>query len=261
MCAAMHDAEEKNAMQHNAGSADKACSEIRRLVINYKYRPGDRLYETALAEDMAMSRTPIREALTRLVSCGFLERDPRRRGYRVPSLSSTDMQAVFRLRLLLEGYATRLAARRVTSEDIESLYVLNDQERKFFFEENRTSYSALNEKFHFMMATKSGEPYLARYIEEMLSRATLYGVFFGAFYIKVFRGSDVNSRLKPAYVEHRAVIDALAEGDGDKAVVAIRDHLLATYTHYTGHRLDEVLPDMSGLHLPPNIGQISPDTS
>ncbi len=232
---------EKSEKQRNEAAADKACREIRRLIINYEYKPGDRLYETTLAEEMAMSRTPIREALTRLVSCGFLERDPHRRGYRVPSLSVHDMQTAFRLRLVLEKHVVLLAADRMTPEDIDYLYSLNEQEQKRFAEENRTAYADLNEKFHLTLAAKSEDAYALRYIEELLSRTTLYGVFFAAFYLKLIRGTDVNVRRTPAYVEHRAVIDALAAGDARLAAEMAKQHLLDTYAHYSGHPL--TLPD------------------
>lgn len=234
--------DEEEDMQRNEGAADKACREIRRLIINYEYKPGDRLYEPTLAESMNMSRTPIREALTRLVSSGFLERDPHRRGYKVPFLTQQDMLTAFRLRLMLEEYAVRLAVTRVTPADIEFLYAINDEEKRLFFEENRTMYSEMNEKFHLTLAEKSGDPYLLRYIEELVSRATLYGVFFAAFYIKALRGNDVNARKSPAYVEHRLVIDALAAGDEEAAGEAVRNHMFSTYTHYTNHAMEDVIP-------------------
>lgn len=221
-------------------AVDKAYREIRQLIINYEYKPGDRLYETTLADIMEMSRTPIREALARLLSCGFLERDPNHRGYKVPALSAKDMQTVFRLRLVLDEHIIRLAALRIEPKDIAFLYDLNEKEKKFFREENRAVYADLNEQFHLALTAISEDVYAMRCARELISRTTLYGVFFGGFYTKVLMGRNVNVRLKPAHIEHRAVIDSLAQGDAESACRAIRQHILNTYSHYSGHELEEI---------------------
>lgn len=220
-------------------ATDVAFREIRRLVINYEYRPGDRLYETTLAETIGMSRTPIREALAMLLANGFLERVPNRRGYRVPALSASDMQTVFRLRLALDEYIIRQACARVTSKDIDFFYDLNTREQQFFHEENRPAYADLNEQFHLSLANLSEDIYAIRYVRELVSRTTLYGVFFAGFYTKILMGKNVNVRRKPAHIEHKAIIDALARGDARAASEGVRLHLLSTYTHYSGHELSE----------------------
>lgn len=223
--------------ERGEGATDSAFREIRRLVINYEYKPGDRLYETTLAEEIGMSRTPIREALAMLLANGFLERDPNRRGYRVPALSASDMQTVFRLRLALDEHIIQQAASRVTAKDITYLYSLNERERKFYQEENRTAYADLNEQFHLFLADLSNDIYAMRYVRELVSRTTLYGVFFAGFYTKLFMGKNVNVRQKPAHAEHKIIIDALADGDARAACEGVRRHLLNTYTHYSGHEL------------------------
>lgn len=227
-------------MERSEAAVEKAFHMIRQQVINYEYRPGDRLYETVLTESLGMSRTPIREALARLMSCGFLERDPNRRGYRVPALSAADMQTVFRLRLILDEHIMRVAFLRATPRDIELLRSLNEREQEFFHEENRTAYADLNEQFHLALAAMGDDKYAARCVQELISRTTLYGVFFGGFYTKALTGKNANVRLKPAHVEHRTIIDALAHGDAKAASEGIRQHILSTYKHYSGHELDEI---------------------
>ncbi len=225
-------------MARQEASVDKAANEIRRLVVNYVYKPGDRLYETILAEELSMSRTPVREALAQMVSCGFLERDENRRGYRIPSLAPQDMAAVFRLRLVLEEHALLLAARRITAADIDALYALNEQEKAIFSTENRSLYAEVNERFHLAIAAKSEDPYTYRYFREVLSRSSLYSFFFAGFYTKAITGENKNVRMAPAHIEHRSVIDALAAKDANAARRLLRAHILVTYAHYAGHDLD-----------------------
>jgi DNA-binding GntR family transcriptional regulator len=227
-------------MQRGEASNDKAYQAIRDLVIDYVYKPGDRLYETTLADQMAMSRTPIREALTRLVSTGFLERDSNKRGYRVPSLTDEDMKTTFRIRTLLEEHTTGLAAQRATDETVEFLYLLNKQEKKALEQDDRGLYTEMNEKFHLALAEQSGDPYAYRYVQELVSRTTLYNVFFAGFYTKAMTGKNMNVRTPTANVEHRAIIDAMAERKPDLAASLMRNHMLASFMHYAGASLQKL---------------------
>lgn len=227
-------------MQRSEVSTDKAYQGIRDLVINYVYKPGDRLYETTLAEQMSMSRTPIREALARLASCGFLERDPSRRGHRIPSLTDKDMKTTFRIRTLLEEHTTGLAAQNITDEDIDYLYLLNKQEKEALEQGNRGLYTELNEKFHLTLAEKSEDPYAYRYVQELVSRTTLYNVFFAGFYTQALTGKNMNVRMPTANAEHKAVIDALAQRKPDLAVSMMRNHMLTSFMHYAGANLGRI---------------------
>ncbi|MDL2210809.1 GntR family transcriptional regulator [Desulfovibrio sp. OttesenSCG-928-O18] len=219
-------------------SADKACREIRRLIYDYVYKPGDRLYEPTLAAAMSMSRTPIREALARLVSCGFLERDGNRRGYRVPSLTPEDMHTAFRLRVALELHAAGIAAKRVTAENIAELRSMNEEEVRCYIEGDRTRYAELNERLHLRVASLSGDPYACRYVQEMLSRTTLYSYFFSEFFTQGRMPKNVNDRGLPGYAEHKTVIDALETRDPKRVRESLKRHLMTTFSHYAGRELE-----------------------
>jgi len=219
-------------------AADKACREIRRLIYDYVYKPGDRLYEPALAAAMNMSRTPIREALARLVSCGFLERDGNRRGYRVPSLTPEDMHTTFRLRVALELHAAGIAAKRVTSDNIAELRAMNKEEARCYAAGDRTRYAELNERLHLRITSFSGDPYACRYVEEMLSRTTLYSYFFSEFLTRGRMPKNLNDRGLPGYAEHMTVIDALETKDPKRVREALKRHLAKTFSHYAGRELE-----------------------
>lgn len=230
-------------MSRNEASTDKAYKAIRDLVINYVYKPGDRLYEPTLAEQMSMSRTPIREALARLTSCGFLERNSSKRGYRIPSLTPEDMRTVFRLRTILEEHTTGLAAQSMTTETIDFLYSLNAKEQEALQKEDRGLYAELNEQFHMTLAENSGDSYACRYILELVSRTTLYNVFFAGFYTKALTGYNMNIRIPAANTEHKAIIDAIAERKPDLAASMMRNHMLTSFMHYAGADLSEFRSD------------------
>ena len=94
----------------NSSASEQAMRGIIQLLINHEYHPGDHLFETTLAERLNVSRTPVRTALTHLVTCGFLEKAPDRKGYHIPTLAPADMRLVFQTRALLEGALAAQAA-------------------------------------------------------------------------------------------------------------------------------------------------------
>ena len=101
-------------------STDKAYAAIYDALTAGRFRPGEHLAEERLAREIGVSRTPVREALRRLSTEGFVEFMPNQGG-RVPSLSFDDVKEIFDLRVILEGYAASLAARKMTMDKIAEL--------------------------------------------------------------------------------------------------------------------------------------------
>ena len=99
---------------------EQAYDRIREALRHGKYRPGERLTELGIAQELGVSRTPVREVLGQLAREGFLEEHPRG-GFRIPALSLRDVEEIFTLRLLLEPFGAAEAARRATSKDIAAL--------------------------------------------------------------------------------------------------------------------------------------------
>ena len=228
-------------------ASHEAQREIRKLILNYEYKPGMRLYEPAIAEKLGMSRTPVREAMTRLVSCGFLERSEGRRGYFVPNLTPEDMRHVFHLRMVLERYAAELVDGQVDGKAIDRMYALNDLETHAFFKSDRECYSELNEEFHTAFAQLTKNPYLIRCLGEVTARCTLYSYFFASFYTAATKGVFSPSRKVAAHIEHRALIDALAHNAFDSARSILREHTLTAYLHCCGpNSFQEISGD--GMH-------------
>lgn len=101
-------------------SSAEAFTQIRQGILDGEIVLGQRLIETELAERYQMSRTPVREALRRLEAEGFVTFEPSR-GAQVRSYSAKDLDEIYGIRALLEGYAARLAAGRIEAVQIDSL--------------------------------------------------------------------------------------------------------------------------------------------
>src|SRR5262245_49870532 len=99
--------------------ADAATGELRRRIIAGEFVDGEPLRQDALAEDLGVSRNPIREALSRLESEGLVASIPYK-GYVVTPLSSDEIRELFELRSLIEPELIRYAIPRMTNEDIDA---------------------------------------------------------------------------------------------------------------------------------------------
>lgn len=99
---------------------DMVFESLRDAIINNTLKPGERLMEIQLAEEMGVSRTPIREAIRKLELEGFITIIPRK-GAHVAEISLEDIHEVYEIRTALESLAARLAADRATPEQIEEM--------------------------------------------------------------------------------------------------------------------------------------------
>ncbi len=124
--------------------SEDATSRIRRAIISGELAPGSPLPETGLAEQLAVSRVPIREALMEMEQEGLVEFDRRGRS-RVRTFSEEDFEELFSMRCTLEVMAARLVAKRITSADVEILETMIEGQQAT---ENLTELSLLDVAFH-----------------------------------------------------------------------------------------------------------------
>ena len=196
-------------------SADYVYTELRHQIITKQAPPGRRLPEVNIAVQMGVSRTPVREALRRLASEGLVLIIPNS-GARVASPSRREMEDAYVVREDLEGLAVRLAAGRVTERHLRRLEETLLEEERAFAERNLELYLEVNENFHRIIAEASGNRVLKEYVENILARTNVYIVFYDPFY-------DIESNSSTG--EHRGIIDALREHDGDRASELMRQHI------------------------------------
>lgn len=197
------------------------------LMAQEKLLPGDILFETTLGEELQLSRTPVRNALTRLVAEGFLESPPGKRGYRVPELSLEDMREVFQMREILESKAALFAAEQARKEDVDYLRALNDRERLSSREERKRDYYRINVEFHFAVVRIAANRYLERAFRPVFWRSQLYVNYLAEFHpLTVEEELRTGGHNTPD--EHAALIEAIARRDAEGAAKAARDHLAST---------------------------------
>ena len=185
---------------------------VRRDIMDGTFPPGDLLKERELAEKYGVSKTPVREALSLLAQEEMVKAVPRA-GYMVTQLTMRDVQEVYHLRLTLEPMAARLAAERVTDEELQQLERLTSGS-------NPDEAVIFNHQFHLEVARASGNSRLAKMIEQLLDDMDRWaGVEFSRF-------SDAELRRG-----HKTELDALRTGDPDIAEEVFRNHLREVYQH------------------------------
>jgi GntR family transcriptional regulator of vanillate catabolism len=202
----------------------RALLTLRRLVLNGEFAANSRLPETALAERLGISRTPLRQAMARLVDEGLLEQLDTG-GCRVASFSMEDIIDAIEIRGVLEGTAARLAAERGPDPELldkcrDVLDGLDDA----VFGSNRPDFSRyveLNAQFHDLISALSGSRVIRREVKRA-SRLPLASP--SAFLQGQEIVPDFQASLKHAQLQHRAILEAILKCEGARAEALCREH-------------------------------------
>jgi DNA-binding GntR family transcriptional regulator len=179
------------------------------------YRPGDRLVESELAERFGVSRTPIREALQRLETQSLLTRDGR--SLIVASLDHNQLAELYVVRSELEGLAARLAARHATEEEVRLLRAMVDEDRKLTGDAQ--ALSRANRRFHKQIHLASHNRYLVQQLDLVHRSMALLAS----------TSISVPGRGEQTLMEHDAIVAAIANGDGDAAYNALKEHISTAF--------------------------------
>lgn len=210
--------------EHTLGSShvplrDLVTDEIRRRILTGALPPGDRLVEDRLAEDLGVSRNPVREAIRVLATEGLVEVAPRR-GAAVARPRPAHAEELFEVRVALEGLAARLAARRADDAALARLRAVLDEQRAA---DQVGAVADLNTRFHTEVAAASGNDHLHQMVGPLLHRAQW--VFLQTAY----------TRAGDSLSEHEKLFAAIAAGDEESAYALAVAHVAAARRSYLAH--------------------------
>ena len=187
---------------------------LRDAIIKQVLKPGERLMETELAEEMDVSRTPIREAMRKLELEGYVVMVPRKGAY-VASLSIEDITSLFEIRGALEALAAGLAAKRASSEEIKEMERNLLTEEELFAANNVFEMIEMDAKFHELIYSASRNQRLQNMIKDLRDQ------------IQRFRATSLSipGRMRLALEEHRKIVEAIMASDVIKAQEVTAEHL------------------------------------
>jgi transcriptional regulator, GntR family len=201
-------------------SSDRVLFEIQRAIVEGDIAAGCKISEPELARRFNVSRAPLREALARLERCHLIERIPNA-GARVVTLSPEGLISLYQIREELEGLACRLAAEQMPDNEIDELQQLLDKHLETQRVREGESYyqEAGDLDFHYRIILGSKNQYLINMLcDELYYLVRMYRVQMGMN----------GPRVSRAFDEHKAIINAIANRDGELADLLMRRHIGAS---------------------------------
>ncbi|MDD2547586.1 MAG: GntR family transcriptional regulator [Burkholderiaceae bacterium] len=213
---------------------DEAAARLREQIFAGALPPGSFLDEVALCEGLAISRTPLREALKVLVAEGLLRHEPRR-GCFVTEVTVRDLDEIFPVIALLEGRAAHEATLKAGPADLAVLEVLHQRLQQQAAAGHITAYYETNHAIHEAFITLADNRWLSQVIADLRKILRLARL----------QQLQVPGRLEKSLDEHLAVFAALQAGDGPAAEEAMRTHLLRQHTalrHGARHHPSKLTP-------------------
>lgn len=187
---------------------------LREAILKGVLKPGERLMEIQLAEEMGVSRTPVREAIRKLELEGLVAMVPRKGAY-VASLSMKDIIEVFEIRGALEGLAAELAAERITDEELEELERYLVRITESIEAGDLALVVAIDTDFHSQLYKASRNERLAQIINNLREQ------------IQRFRTTSLSlpGRMQAALEEHKKIVEAISARDGALARRLAEEHI------------------------------------
>jgi DNA-binding GntR family transcriptional regulator len=197
---------------------------IRRAILDGRYGPGERLVESQLATTFGVSRTRVREALSRLEAERLVASRPSR-GHVVRELGRRDIEELYALRLELEGYAARTAAENITLPELDQLRAVHERMAAIEREGHEGSRAArlekirkvtdANNEFHRLIQQASRNRRLEAVLRTVVERPLVFQSFY--WY------SD--KELAESLAEHERIMQALTDRDGALAERLMKQHI------------------------------------
>jgi DNA-binding GntR family transcriptional regulator len=182
-------------------------------------KQGNQLVEVTIAQQLGVSRTPVRSAIKRLAAEGLVNAIPNRGAF-VITPTKREIKETFLVRAQLEMMATELATEKITPEQVDSLRKMLFEEIRFIDKNNFDDYYAANDSIHLRIAELSDNKILYGYIKELLDKTRIYLILYDPF---------LQIEYSPT-AEHAAIIDTMAQGDVKKACHAMKVHIGSSIT-------------------------------
>ncbi|WP_425059658.1 HTH-type transcriptional repressor RspR [Sporomusa carbonis] len=187
---------------------------LREAIVNGVLKPGERLMEIQLAEELGVSRTPVREAIRKLELEGFVVMIPRRGTY-VADLSIKDINEVYEIRTALDVLAAGLAVERITEDELEQLERLLVEIGELIGGGDTDKIVEIDSQFHDVLYRASRNDRLVGIINNLREQFTR------------FRSISIQypGRMEKSIEEHRRLVEAIASRDTELAQQIAREHM------------------------------------
>ncbi len=199
---------------NRATLAEQVYQHLRQEILGDAYPPDAALPEKSLAEQLNVSRVPVREALHKLAADGLVTIKPRQGAF-VSSLSPQQFLDAYRVREALESLAIKLALPYLVAEDLDELGRLQDEMRQYAAVADVDAFFAANQAFHSLFVERSRNDYLKAIYFPLLDQMRRH----------LSSSLGLRGGLERSIEEHQAILEAVRAGDVDEAARLLRDHI------------------------------------
>ncbi|MGE0151537.1 MAG: GntR family transcriptional regulator [Reyranellaceae bacterium] len=176
--------------------------------------PNQRLDERELAQRFNVSRTPVREALNRLVSSGIVEYRPRQ-GMFASAMTMSQFFHMYEIMAHLEALCANLCARRMSRADQQALAQAQAEANAMLQSQDAAAYTRYNLHFHDLLYQGAKNPILEEQVRTLRRRLQPYRSYSFEF----------PNRIRESYAEHTQIVELILQGDGEAAERAMRHHM------------------------------------
>ena len=197
-----------------ATQSDQAYHEIRDAIMYSRLKPGERLIETEACSVFEIGRTPFREAIRRLQMEGYVDITPNK-GAVITGVSIRDIEEIYNIVAVLEGYAAETAALNTTEEDIKKLKSFHEQLIVAGQQKNHRDWLEKNSLFHAYIPKVADNLHLSKMISSLRDKIYRYR------YIAI----TIPGHIQEYIASHQDILEAISKREPIKAGEAMRRHV------------------------------------
>ena len=201
--------------------ADQVFERLENEILCGQYARGEILTELKLCQALGDSRTPVREALHRLQQEHIVEETGK--GFKVLGITAEDLEDIMEMRLRLESFAAARAAERITEEQLKQLADTLDLQEFYLTKRDSDHIKQMDSRFHELVYKFSGSAVIYDTLTPLHKKVQRYRQ----------KSVENKSRAEESVQEHRAIYDAIAAHDPEKAAAAILQHTHNAKNHIT----------------------------
>ncbi len=206
-------------MQKSVSLADQVFAQLEKDILTGKYSRGDLLTEMQVSEELGVSRTPVREALSRLEHEHLIESASK--GMKVLGVSAQDAEDIYQIRKQIETLAASYCAQRITDDQLKELSDIVDYQELCVQKGNHEQVKVLDSEFHHKIYEYTGSIVLYDTLAPLHTKIQKFRQ----------RSIEAQSRAKESNEEHRMILEALRSRDPERAKQAMLAHLTNAHDH------------------------------
>ena len=192
----------------------KAYRVLKRAIIRGDLTPNSKLTLTEIAKSLGISNTPIREAINKLSSEGFVNIIPNK-GIKIVKINIDDMREILEIRAFLDGLIAKLAAKKITDKEIVNMMKIINKMEYSVKEDDRLTYNDLDIKFHDFLLNITENNKLKEIYNNLIVHAYRFRI----------RTLKISDRMSKSFKEHKEIALKIKERNPDEANRVSQEHI------------------------------------